>query len=414
MTNVISQLLRNRATWVLALLTLCVAIPGWIAGAGFYREDWLAVGFARNCEGVDCFIPNLNDRPVEELLYQFTFYFFHDHPAVFYWILNSLLAITAAMAYRFARPVIGHRYAFYAVALWAIVPTHLALQHWASVIHLNTSLMLFAFALVRLREHADWKALALFVASAFTYESTVPLAAVALLIVPSLPNSAQASRGWRVSSVAALAAASFIIILLHDGGRATVWVNPLLAFAETFALGLPKSVAAIPIVIATTGIVLSLYRIVKPSSRSTTGNEERMVAAGLVIATLGVLPFMTTGYDINFRGVGDRASMISGFGAALVWIGLIGQLGRLRKSMPIAAIATAALCLGTAPVHIARDLDWSYVYREASKPSSENLQNEDALTRDPDPRARRVGLVLNQERHLRDIAKKPYLVYEPL
>ena len=93
-----------------------------------------------------------------------------------------------------------------------------------------------------------------------------------------------------------------------------------------------RTVAAVPalallvsmIVLITTAI--AAYRLVSADRRPESGWEERLVVAGWVVIVLGVVPFVR--YFYAPIGLGDRVTVVSGVGGAMLLAGVVAVVGR--------------------------------------------------------------------------------------
>lgn len=389
-------------------------------GTGFLREDWISVAFARNCGGMDCLAISFRDRPVMEALFRVFFLAFHNHPGAFYWVLNGLLALCAAAVFRFLKPLTNSTIAICVPLIWAIAPSHLALQHWASAIQLNIALLLLILGCARLRERGDWFAIVLLVCSVATYEATLPIALLAIFAIPRLQRAENISvRRSFIAGAAATAVGALVFIDQSRHNRALEWVDPSMAIWANVSFNSTSSLATAPAAVILLGLLGAIIRVVKRQPDQAVGTAEGLILGGLAVAVLGSVPFMTTGYDITFHGIGDRATMISSLGIAAIFAGtfwLAGQL--LNQSNLTLVIATAAFAALALPVHVSRDSDFSTVHKQTRE--STNILERNPRRPLPTPSDdvlndyARVNVRYQLEVQLSRDANLPYLVRLPL
>jgi hypothetical protein len=360
----------------LAVLVLLTAVPGAVMGIGWIREDWLELNRIRNCGIIDCPGPEIGNRPVMTAIWDMQFSLFGDHPAVIYWLLNIMLAVTAVALYSTFRRMLPQLYAAAIVFVWAVFPTHQSLQHWASVSHNVLALMLCALGVERLLRKGDKRAIAFFVVSIAIYESVAPIALLAVLAAPllravptrfdiaTLRTVYESDRRFTVVSAGILIIESVIILALQLGTRSQELAEPTGVFWSNFTFATDSNPLMIFLGICILlGSTVALARFILPSLRPSVGRSEWLVFAGLTIMVAGALPFMSSGFDGMFRLLGDRANQTAAIGGAMVWIGIASMI-RIRA----AAVAFVGVAVVAAvPIRLDRDGHYAHVTKTTPK-----------------------------------------------
>src|SRR5581483_10393287 len=171
-------------------LALAVAVPFALRGPGFILDDWFTLYF-RRFQGVLWAGGHgqLAARPGAWLTYLLEFGLIGAHPQAIYAIQTLLNVAIAVALFRLARRFVPESTALAIAVVWVVLQDHSTVDHWASTTPSQVSLLLLlvgGLALVTAtdRRSAGVLAVALFAASALSYEATLPVAAAALFAVP--------------------------------------------------------------------------------------------------------------------------------------------------------------------------------------------------------------------------------------
>ncbi|MEY2478022.1 MAG: hypothetical protein QOG87_3337 [Actinomycetota bacterium] len=351
-------------TWILVGLVgvvLVLAVPYGLRGPGYLREDWEPLrnaafdGWWAAAGGRVAL-----SRPVSGVVFAVLFGLVGAHPLVVFAVLTAANAVVAVLIFLVAREVLPRRPALVTALVWTLLPTHTALSNWPSA-----APALFALALVLvgtlllMRAVRDgrsvWPAIGIMAASALCYEATLPVAAAAVVAVPPLvvgrmrPDVVR--RGLVLVPVGLWAALASpkpepeMIRLADIVGSNFGWgINPN---------PVVKLVIGLPILV---GVTVAFARLIPSDLRPRTAVGERLVAAGVAVVVLGVMPFVGFGQDIDFVAQGDRANMVCAIGAAMVLAGLVEMI----RSSPAAAVTlVVVLALVALPTRWDRDRDYA-------------------------------------------------------
>jgi hypothetical protein len=322
-----------------------------IGGAGYVLDDWFVLGNAKvdgvlGAAGHDVFV----SRPGSGLLYTLVFGLLGGHPLAGLVIATAISAATAVLLYLVAARYVQRPVAISVAAVWIVLPNHTSLEFWQSGIPLAVSVALvLGGALLLARPDPatrDWiGALVLFAAGSLTYEAVAPTAAAIAVFAPLLAGGRLQRRRLLTGAAVFGALGAYLVINRNRVKHIdTDFVRLRQVLPGHFGWGIVRSGtgATVLLALASVGILIALLRLALPGFRPTTGVGERLVAIGLSIMVLGVLPFVA--YLYAPLGAGDRFGLVSAIGGALVWVGLGLMCWRLR---PL-AIAGAAVLLALA------------------------------------------------------------------
>src|SRR5207248_7622658 len=174
----------------LVALVLVLAIPYAVMGPKFILDDWFTV-YWRSTRGLLNTSDQLRSRPGAWLTFVLEFGLIGRHPLAIYLVKVALTAVSAVLIFFVARRLVTSPIAGGIAAMWVVLPNHSALEHWASTMGIQVSLiLLLAGALLQLRAadagRAPIAAVACFVASALCYEATLAASVLALVVLPRL------------------------------------------------------------------------------------------------------------------------------------------------------------------------------------------------------------------------------------
>jgi hypothetical protein len=130
------------------------------------------------------------------------------------------------------------------------------------------------------------------------------------------------------------------------------------AFSSNFGWGVvsPRPAWLLLQCLVLVGIVLAGVRVVR---RQGERDREGLVLAGVVIFATGMVPFLQTGADVDFLGIGDRANFIAAIGAACVFVGIIRML---RRPALMATLLVLLLGVACVPLRATQDRRWEQTW----------------------------------------------------
>jgi hypothetical protein len=340
---------------------LLLACPYALMGPSFHADDF---SFLRNSHfdgPLHAAQGRQIGRPGAVVMYDLTFGLIGPHPLTIY-VVQTALWVFAALAVLFAlRQFLSPRRALAITLVWLVVPTHTALEHWSSTTQAFLALGLVAFGIGRLAVACDgdkppWLAFLALTAAVASYEVIAGLAVTALFGVPLLR---QGRLRWDViTRGGALLAVPLVWAMFHR-----VYVGPTgrldfgLAVDSHLALGLEPFSGLGQLLggAALAGAALAAIRLVRARPGAASVGFEHMSVAGLVIIVIGILPLLS--FSTNFYGMDDRLTVVSGVGAAMIWVGLVGMTASYlgRRVIQAAVLALIALVI---PLRAANNRDW--------------------------------------------------------
>jgi len=349
----------------LVALVLVLAIPYAVMGPKFILDDWFTV-YWRSTRGLLRTSDQLRSRPGAWLTFVLEFGLIGRHPLAIYLVKVALTAVTAVLIFYVARRLVTAPIAGGIAAMWVVLPNHSALEHWASTMGIQVSLiLLLAGALLLLRAadagRAPVAAVACFVASALCYEATLAASVLALVVLPRLRGRRTPIRTLALELAPLFAAAAWMYA--HSQHEKTGWFSFGLVFPAHFGWALTPSrwMGQALGIGAAVLVVLALAAPLSPTLRSRDRTGPRLVLAGVVLIVVGTLPFAR--YGIDPVALGDRANVVSSLGSATAWVGVILFIWD-RRAIAIAVLAVlVALCLAE---HVQRDHDYALAGRDAA------------------------------------------------
>lgn len=341
--------------WVAAALVGAEMVIGaWYArgGAGYVLDDFYTLGNARVHGALGAYGHGLFlSRPGAGLLYALLFGTLGGHPLAGLAFMTAVGAATAVLLYSLLARLVRWELAAAVAAMWVVLPNHSSLEYWQSAAPLGVSVALVLAGATLLarpcpRARAWALAVGLFLAASLTYEAVLPIAALLTLLAPLLAGGRVRIRPLVLAGAAFAAAALYLLANRNDLKQVDTEFGRLRqALPAHFGWGIVRAgpLASILLALALSGVSVCLARLILPSYRSSTGLGERMVAAGVVVIALGVLPFAA--YSYAPLGAGDRFNLVSAVGGALTWVGLGTALWRWRALVVTAACALVVLSL---------------------------------------------------------------------
>jgi hypothetical protein len=349
-------------------LAVVIAIPFAVMGPKFILDDWFTL-FWRRFEGIlwTAGHGQLRARPGAWLTFLVEFGLIGRHPLAVYALQTALNAALAVLLFRVTRAFISFRLAVATSLVWVVLQDHTSLDHWASTMPSQVSLLLAlvgVIALVRSTDRDGYGVLAvvLFVASGLTYEATLPVSALALVAVPWLRGRPVR---WRVVACQLVPlVATGLWMLANTQHHEHGWFSFALVYPAHFGWGITPSrplglvvgiLAAVLLAIAIAGRGLPSLR---PPPEAT-----GLALAGLTIIVIGTLAFARD--PIDPLALGDRANVVSSVGAAIAWVGMGALLWDWRR--PVAVAAAVAFVAMSLTERVSRDVDYARAGRDADR-----------------------------------------------
>ena len=355
-------MIERRSNLIVAGAVAVLAAPYLIAGPNFHGDDWVFLRNARFDGALYAAGGRQVGRPGAVAAYDLTFGVLGAHPLLIQFVQVLLwLAVALALCATLQRFVPAGP-AFAVSMVWLVVPTHSALEHWSSTVQVLVALLLLVLGIRSLAVATDegaagWPAAVMLAAAVATYEITVAAAAVALVAVPLV--RARNVR-WDILVRGAVAIA---VPLAWRATHRTVYAVPTghldatVALSSLLALGLtPVSTAGrIVTVVALVGTLVAGLRLVRVTE-SRSRDFERLTVAGLLIVIVGIAPLAR--FATNLFGMDDRLTVVSGVGAAMIWVGIAGIAARNVNQRLVIATAVIALTAVVVPLRIGRTRDY--------------------------------------------------------
>jgi hypothetical protein len=348
-------------TWTVAVGALAALVAALHStGPGFVLDDWYLVGRVSTDGALGVVGPDLlASRPGSFLVYATSFGVAAGDPHVVQVVQASWLVAVAALAFRLLRRFVPLSAAAGTVALWLVLPNHISLEIWGSALVASASLayLLGASLLLSSTTLRPWKlacACVLAALSCLTYEASIAPAAAAFVALPWL---VQRRTRWDAVGAGVVTLSSVLLWqVTHWHSVKSIQRDPAAitqSVAAHFGWGIVPdgAIASVAVCVALVGTVLVVHRLLVAKSG---GPSEWLVVAGWAIVLLGTIPF--TLYFYAPLGAGDRATYVSGFGGAMVWVGLIWCVGRTRPA--VALCVAAALVAAGGVVRLERMEVW--------------------------------------------------------
>lgn len=337
----------------LIMVAIAMFVPYGLAGPALFRDDWLTI---RNAEldrwWMAAGSSQWKARPVGSAIYAVTFGLIGERPLLHYVLSAAVVTATAVAIYVVAGRFLPTGAAFAVAITWLLLPNHTSLEMWPSTLNIAVSLLLFVLGIERLAHPEptagkDWTAAGLLGIGLLAYEAMGPAAVVAVIAV-----RLRRSAGKRLSAVlppllALGVAGLWMLANWHPekkGLETTMdpWflIPGHFGFSITGDLLLAQSV--VPGVVLLTSAV-ALYDLIVAERRTCARWPQWTVAAGWALLVLGALPFVR--YFYAPIGFGDRVTVVSGVGGALVLVAVTAQLARWWRPVALlfgAVVAVAA------------------------------------------------------------------------
>jgi hypothetical protein len=364
---------RVRARVAVVVSGVVLSVPYAMSGPGWFREDFEPLRNARVLGLWHAAGPVVTEnRPGAALSYSLVFGVLGGHPLVAYGLLTALGIGVALLLLELVGRYLDPGSSLAVVLVYGLMANRSSMSHWISTVHIWVALaaLVGALLLVADRRRA-WLPAILLMVSALTYAAIAPVA-LGFLAVDAVGAVTRVRRRLHLPVASALLAAT-VYGYATTNRPAGALITPAEVLSANVGWGLTTRdpLWRLIQVALLAGAVLALVRLGKDlvGHRAVpTDAPGRLVAVGLGVMALGILPFVTSGDDIDFVSQGDRANAVSGFGAALVLCGVarlgLGALtaGRAR------AVGTVSLAvvgvLVAVDARLAQDRAWSATARD--------------------------------------------------
>jgi hypothetical protein len=331
-----------------------------ISGPGFILDDWWALGNAEFdswwlAAGTDQWMA----RPGAAAIYAVEFGLLGDHGTVIAIVQVSVVATTAALFSRLLRTFVPAPLASATAVLWALLPNHTSLEMWASALNIAIAQLLLVAAMLVARNARSARervqVATMLVAASLCYEAIIPAAAIGVVAVPYLVSQ-RFDRRLVASSWAALAACS--IWIFANWHPAKGGVHQLADLEDVLIGHFGRTVFGNSSALALL-VLFPLFGSALVAWAATTGTRWKprvetvgLVASGWAALCLGALPFLF--YFYPPLGAGDRVTVVSGFGGAMIWAGLGWELWQHRRALATALTLILLAAATTTHVHMAQ------------------------------------------------------------
>lgn len=401
----------------LFLLTTAWMIPIFIFGTGWLREDWILLKRTAICDPFACWPRDEFARPLIGALSEFHYRVFRHHPGVIITYLNIVLAATAVAFYFLLRWRFSRSLSTAITFLWIAIPTHTALQHWVGVVHVTTAMFLAVASLLSYVHKRLNVGLSLALLSTLLYEGAFVVLFVGIAIVLFF-----ILRVPKKTVFMHLGLLAGIMVLIFFGAvetREQMLVPVGNVLINVFAFGLFKNgLGDVPLVVAIASVCIAFYVFVR--SRRIVSDAHLLIIVGTAVIVLGTIPFATSGFDNVFRnGIVDRASMMTGFGSAMVWGGILLAIASRVRTHSHIAVMVGALGIGMAlmPHSLAIHRDYGQLIWRTRAAASDIARSPEgragAVTIEhiDDEQAGRLGISWTQEIRIRSSVYHPHIKF---
>lgn len=339
----------RRGDLVLLGVSITCAAVYLVKGANFTLDDWFFLRNAHFDGAWHAAGDTGGDRPLGGVVYVITFGLIGAHPGVIVLLLAVGNGLCAVLLRRILTGLGAGSVAHTVGVLWLALPLRTSLEIWmctgSAVV--ASALTLTAVLLVVPRHVGPGRvatAAVLMAAGALSYES------LCLLGVPVV-------MGLRIAHTRRLVWAELIPLTVAPG-LAFAWAfthrldgrhavgglrNPIPVIDANFGRGIAPVtlLAAVTMIAALVGSVLVVRSTIGRPAGDRWSPTVALLTVGWAITGWGVVPYLT--YFYSPYGAGDRLNVLSAFGAALVWAGLLSALPR-RTGI---GLTLALLAIGT-------------------------------------------------------------------
>ena len=346
----------DERTHLRALLLIATVqfLPYGIAGPEVFRDDWFTL---RNAAVDGWWMSAGSDqwlaRPVGSAIYAVIFGLIGQRPLVHYALAVVVVTSAAILIRRVGARFLPKSVAVALAALWLILPNHTSLEMWFSCLNIGVALLLLLIGVDCLTHQSNASGRDLLAAFAFplgvlSYEAVGPAAVGAVLLVGWMRRRDGRWVGVIPSLLTLVASATWLVINWHPEKQGlNVSMDPAFVVPAHFGVSVTGGVrllqALLPVVVLCISAIAA-YFLIREERRDDTDWSERLIVLGWGLLFLGVLPFAR--YFYAPIGFGDRVTVVSGVGGAMVLVGVIALVGRWWRPAAVVlatVIAIAAL-----------------------------------------------------------------------
>lgn len=366
------MLRRSHAFLIITLLGLAMFVPYAVAGPGLMRDDWFTL---RNATLDSWWMSAGSDqwraRPVGAAIYAVIFGLIGRHPLIHFMLAGLVMALIAVLLYVVTARFVPRVGALAFAVTWLILPNHTSLEMWASAFNIAVALLCLVAGVERLThpevsKGRDWTAAVLFGVGTLSYEAIGPVSVAAVALVAFRRQPGRRLQALLPSAATLGAAGAWMLLNWHPektGLNQTVNLELVLPghFGYTLLGDFLLARQLVPIVVLVVS-ALAIFRLVARDRRDV-GWEVWAVVVGWAVIVLGTLPFIR--YFYAPIGFGDRVTVVSGVGGALVLTGVAVMLGRAWK--PLAGVAAALFLVGAVPQRISLVSDYATAADDARR-----------------------------------------------
>lgn len=326
----------RRADGAVLLFGLFVLVPYLLAGPGFFVDDWFALRNAVVGEWWEAAGPDQwRARPGAAVVYAVVFGLIGARPGIHAAIAVVVVVATAVVLRRLLGHVLPPLVALAVSLTWLLVPNHTSLEVWPSAINIGVSLLLAVVGAERLvrnpipRRTQAGSGVA-FAASILCYEATAPalVALVALVAWNVRADRRTAVRLVVLHGFAMGAALAWMLTNWHPSKTGLdAWLDPVQVVNGHVSTGLVGEHAGAVVlggVVVVTSIVAAYLGITRPSADGTRW-PQHLIIGGWATIVVGAAPFAR--YFYSPVGLGDRVTVVSGIGGAMVLVGVLSWIG---------------------------------------------------------------------------------------
>jgi hypothetical protein len=343
----------------LVLAQSILNLPYLLSSPKYLREDLFGIASGKINGAWYAVDPATADgRPVVHFMYFIIFGKLYGHPLLLHvWLVVVSMILVAAL-FTLARRFLERPWAFMVVLTWIVLPTHMTLDHWLSASNITLGLLVGILGFIwlegRLRAGSSaysdlWQPMAIFLVALALYESLVVLIVPGSLVLAWFLNRNSFSRVAVLSFPLVLLVACVAVL---EKGRTIVWAGLVRPMSAAALANRPStSLALIALAFLGVGVVCAAIALIRQRNK----RAALMILIGAMQVIVGVIPFMTNGFEDIFFGLGDRANVMSAIGVALAINGFV-RLLFTRETISLAVMVIVSLAL--IPLHLARSNDW--------------------------------------------------------
>jgi len=334
----------RRPALVVVAVVAVLAAPYLLSGPEIMADDWVWIRNGEFLGWWDAGGSRQAGRPGAFVLYALTFGLIGPHPLVLALLQVGLWALAAVSVLRCLRAFIDPDVALAVTIAWLVIPSHTTLELWASTSQAWVALILLAegLRLVRVAPERRWLGYVLLAACGPFYEVVMPVVPVGLAIDDRLRTGRFRWQPLAVGGalVAPALAWSLVASTVYPSDVGGTEGEVVAHLAASLAFGVPvQSPLAYAVVAGVAGIGYACLRVAR---RDGLDPDLAMIVAGLAIV-VGGTAFALRSYLLP-EGIGNRVTVASGVGAALVWVGVY-RWARRSLDAGLVRIASAAVVL---------------------------------------------------------------------